>query len=415
MENTAPCPGYAKHALRLLRALGAIAGTLCCSLGAFAAQADLSHGGSAFARFLDVTNPYVFFNYAYDSNVLRLDDVTPAEGGRADEIGTLALGFNSDIESSRQLFRVNGEFDAVRYNNHDRYDHQGGRFAAIWHWTGTDALTGTAGYRFRRSLRDFANEFSSERDPNRPFDMRTENRVEGSADLILADNWKTGVRGDFADITFTETPGLNLRKTTAGASITYVSHAANELGFDLEGIHGNYVNNSGSDFNEYTVGPTLLWKFTIRTQMDASVGYTQRDYSAGQRFNYGGVTGHVTFTIADAGRGSLVAKGYREVSNLTDEIPDYAIVDGVSIEPGWTLSNSMTFRLHGSYEHRDFRNAGGVTARLDDVAQISGFLDWPIGRHIKLTAGLTTERRSSTRLYQDYEYLKQEIQITGLF
>ena len=75
----------------------------------------------------------------------------------------------------------------------------------------------------------------------------------------------------------------------------------------------------------------------------------------------------------------------------------------------------MTVRLHGSYEHRDFINGGGITARLDDVAQISGFLDWPIGRHFKLTGGITTERRSSTRLYQDYEYLKQEIQITGSF
>ena len=75
----------------------------------------------------------------------------------------------------------------------------------------------------------------------------------------------------------------------------------------------------------------------------------------------------------------------------------------------------MTVRLKGSYEHRDFRDASGSRARLDDVGALSGFLDWPLGRHCKLSAGVTTERRSSTRLYQDYEYLLQQIQVTGLF
>ena len=40
-------------------------------------------------------------------------------------------------------------------------------------------------------------------------------------------------------------------------------------------------------------------------------------------------------------------------------------------------------------------------------------MDWPIGNHIKITAGLTTERRSSNLLYQDYEYLQQQIEIVG--
>ncbi len=411
MVNSAPHSSFSKAALLVLRLLTVVAGALGGALPALAAQADLAHGGSTWARFLDVTNPYASLNYAYDSNVLRLDDVTPAVNGRADEYGTLALGFAADLVESRQQFKINGEFDAVRYNHHSDYDYRGGRFGAVWHWTESDTLTGTFGYRFRRSLRDFANELS----PNRPFDMRTENRVFATADWDLPDNWKTGFAADFADITFTATPALNLQKTIGGATLTYVSAAANELGVGLLATHGNYVNNPHSNFDEYTIAPTLKWVFTVRTQLTADAGYTKRNYSDAARPNYGGFTGHLNFTIADAGRGSLVARAYREVSNLTDEIPDYAVVDGVALEPAWTLSNAMTVRVHGSYEHRDFINAGGITARLDDVAQISGFLDWPIGRHFKLTGGITTERRSSTRLYQDYEYLKQEIQVTGSF
>jgi hypothetical protein len=409
------CLGHLNAASRVERHAAtvlALALALYCSLPAFGAQADLAHGDAGLAHFLDVTNPYVSLDYAYDSNVLRFDDITPAVNGRSDQYATLALGFNSDIQASRQRFRVIGEFDSRRYNNYSNYDYQGGNFAANWHWTESDTLTGTAGYRFRRSLRDFANELSPK---PRPYDLRTENQVFGSADMDLPQNWKGGVRGEFADITFSDTPSLNLQKSTVGASLAYVSSAGNELGMDLEGIHGNYVNNPDSNYDQYSIGPTLKWKFTVRTQLDAALGYTKRNYTGGARPDYGGATGHVALTIADAGRGSLTATAWRDVSNLTDEIPDYTVVDGVSLEPGWTLSNGITIRLRGSYEHRDFRDASGTTARLDDIGVVSGFLDWPIGRHIKLTGGITTERRSSTRLYQDYEYLLQQIQITGTF
>lgn len=415
MESS-PCPGNLNSASRVERhaaTLLALALALYAygSLPAFGAQADLAHGDQGLAHFLDVTNPYVSLDYANDSNVLRLDDITPAVDGRSDQYATLGLGFSADIEASRQRFKVDGEFDARRYNNHDDYDYNGGDFGAIWHWTGSDTLTGTVGYRFRRSLREFTNELSA----TRPFDLRTANHGFGSAELDLPGNWKGAVRGEFADITFSDTSSLDLQKSIVGTSATYVSSAGNELGVDLEGRHGNYVNNSGSDYDQYSIGPTLKWKFTVRTQLDASVGYTKRNYTDSVRPNFGGATGQVALTIADAGRGSLTASAWRELSNLTDEIPDYAVVDGVSLEPGWTLSNGITVRLRGSYEHRDFRDASGTTARLDDIGVVSGFLDWPIGRHVKLTGGITTERRSSTRLGQDYEYLLQQIQITGTF
>ncbi len=84
----------------------------------------------------------------------------------------------------------------------------------------------------------------------------------------------------------------------------------------------------------------------------------------------------------------------------------------MSLEPAWTLLDGMTLRLRGSYEHLDYR-APRARPALDDFGLVGGFRDWPLGRHFVFTAGLTTERRSSTRLYQDYEYPPQQIQITG--
>jgi hypothetical protein len=44
---------------------------------------------------------------------------------------------------------------------------------------------------------------------------------------------------------------------------------------------------------------------------------------------------------------------------------------------------------------------------------VSGFLDWPIGRHFKITGGISRGKRSSTRLYQDYEFFQQQFEIVG--
>ena len=85
----------------------------------------------------------------------------------------------------------------------------------------------------------------------------------------------------------------------------------------------------------------------------------------------------------------------------------------MSLQPAWTLSWGMTVHLKGSYEHRDFKDATGGSARLDDVGSLGGSLEWPVGRHFKLTLGATAEKRSSTRLLQAYQFLQSQIQIVG--
>ena len=296
--------GSAPLAVRYV-ALLAMALALCCNMPAQAAQVtDESHNGDLWTRLIDVTNPYASLQYAYDSNVLRLDDITPAIDGRSDQYLTLGLGFSSDIRRSQQRFVVSGEFAPVKYKTHTEYDYTGGRFAAAWHWTWSDNLTGTADYHFRRALRDFANELS----PKRYKDVYNSNRFAGSADMGLQGNWKVGARAEFSDISYETSKTLDLQRYKGGANLTYVSRADNELGFDLTVTHGNYVNRNAS-YDELTIGPALRWNFTVRTRLEADAGYTHRTGKNLVRPDYSGPTAHIKLTIADAGRGSLTAIG----------------------------------------------------------------------------------------------------------
>ena len=395
---------------------------LCCSNAGRADQlvepvkmADLSHGSGGWGHFFDVTNPYAAFEYNYDSNILRLDDRTPAIGSRSDEYSVVDVGFASNIKEGQQQFIIDGDYSPHSYQEHPELNYEGGSFASVWHWADSPALIGTLGYRFKRSLRDFANQLS----PSRVKDIRNDGRFLASADWDVKTNWIWGVRGEYADINFDATPSLDQHKTTVGTSLTYESTAGNELGLDLVNYHGAYPH-STIDYDEYDVGPTLKWKYTIRTELTATVAYSSRKYTGtggpfrAERPSYSGPVANFTLTIADAGRGSFKASLYQEVSNLTDEIPDYTIIDGVSLEPGWTLSNNMILQVRAAYEHRDFKAGTGSIARQDDVGTFTGVFMWPVGRHWKLTASTTTEKRSSTRYLQSYEYLLTQLQITGV-
>jgi len=376
---------------------------------AYCDNSDKSHGADSLGHFLDVTNPYVSAQYTNDSNVLRLDDIQPVEN-RADQYVTLAAGFDSDIRSGQQQYQLLGEFNSTNYSHHNELDYNGGKAAAVWHWTANPLTTGTLGYRFTRTLRNFENELA----PRRDIDVRTENRAFVSGDRDLPDNWKVGARADIADVSYNHSTDLDIRRTTGGLSLGYVSRAANTLGADFEYIDGSYKTVSTQDYKQYTLGPTLEWKFTVRTQLNGKIGYTARKNSTPARPDYSAVTGRFELTIADAGRGSLKATAWRELSTLGDEIAEYAVINGVSLEPAWTLSNGITVRLKGSYENRDFVVVTGPAPdRLDDVGVVSGYLDWPIGRHFKITGGISRGRRSSTRLYQDYEFFQQQLEIVG--
>ena len=252
MANS-PCSGGRRVVSRAARSAAVLAGlTVCIGWPAFADntditnkpavadKADKSHGADSWGHFLDVANPYASAEFANDSNIYRLDDIQtvneiiPPVPGRSDQRGdqyvTLAAGFDADIRSGQQQYGLLGEINTTRYDHHSEIDYDGGKAAAVWHWTANELLTGTAGYRFSRTLRNFSNQLA----PRRDIDVRTENRVFASADRDLPDNWKLGVRGDYADVAFSSTTSLDLHRATGGASLSYVSQRREHPGVRRE-------------------------------------------------------------------------------------------------------------------------------------------------------------------------------------
>ena len=384
----------------------AIAACICPS--AFGAT-DRYLEDEGFARFVDATNPYASIGYGYDSNIFRYDDEVRVEGGQSDQFLMANAGFDAEILVGQQRHELSGVISRTAFDTHDELDYTGAKATAIWHWSAAGAYTGTLGYKYRRTPRDFANQFSLDKEQ----DIRTEHQFLGSADIDLPGHWIIGGRAEASDISFSESEALDLQRTTLGATGTYVSAAGNEIGLDAEYVDGEYQEDRLGDFEEYTVGPFLEWKLTERTQLQARVGYTARDNLDSASEDYDGMTGRLALDFTDSGRSKFTASIYRDLSNLGDEIAEYAVVDGVRLEPSWQFANGLDLRLVGGYEKRDFKAQLPGEAREDDVVIAGAFAEWGISRHFRVSLGIDTERRSSTRELQDYDFNRIQLQLIG--
>lgn len=415
VSNTRPVPRAIHVAHRVRRGSALLS---ACIAGALSAPAHTQTTSEDVARVLDAFRPYASVGISYDSNIYRLDDDAPKIGDTlADEYVTLAVGFDARLERREQRFNINGELNHSLYNEHDELDHTGSRFNAIWHWYASEGTTGDLGFRHRRALRDFANQSTLERVD----EIRMENALFANGAFPVARNLRAGARAEFADISYGETERLDLQRSTVGASFGYVSAAGNWAGLDGEYIFGRYDNNSRADFDEYTVGPKVEWNFPGRTSAVATIGYTARDYDEATRVDYDGVTGRVDFKVEDDGRNGMEASIYRKLSNLDDEVADYAIVTGIRIEPRFKLRESFMLRLVAGYEQRDFDRdptlAPSVTNgdRTDDVFMAGAFVDWDVHRNVRLTFGADLQQRDSTRELQDYDFGRVQLKVTGHF
>jgi hypothetical protein len=370
------------------------------------------------ARVLDAFNPYLTLGLGYDSNIYRLDDDAPQIGdSMADQYATLAAGFDSRFERVQQRFDLNAEVSRSMFLEHDELDYTGSKVNAIWHWVASEAIRGDLGVRHRRALRDFSNQATFERDP----ELRMENAVFASGEFSLPAQLTAEARTDFADVSFSESDRLDLQRATVGGALGRATVSGNWVGLDAEYVQGTYDANPRSDFSEYSVGPRLEWRTGARTQVTAAAGYTSRTYDEAPGRDYDGATGRFEVEVADDGRNGLSLSVYRELSTLGDEIADYAIVDGIRVEPSFGVRENLDLRFVAGYERRDFERDPlddflpvPVDAdREDDVYTAGAFVDWDVHKNVRVSIGADMQRRDSTRALQDYDFARFEVRITG--
>jgi exopolysaccharide biosynthesis operon protein EpsL len=385
----------------------------------------LQAGASAadLARTLQKIHPYVATGMTWDTNLFRVEDNDQAKlllGTRSknDRYLTLETGFDTELAVSRQRFLLDGRIHRDKYNRFDELDYTGGDARALWKWVRGKLWSGDLGYKYRRSLRSFANQTVPKKD------IREEHRVFGKADRWLTDRWRAGVLGNWSEVDFDETDTLKRSRGEGGVGIDYVTQAGNSVGFQSTYTNADFDNARSNDYSQYQLGPRMDWRPTGKTRIQAKAGYTNRSFDdnsspRGQK-DYDGFTGRLTAIVSAAESRRIEASVYREISNLGDEISNYAVIHGVSLEPVWQVTGKIALRALGEYEQRDFKGDRGrstldLDQREDDVYTAGIWLDWRPYRIITASIGYQAGKRDSNRDFEEYNYESVEARLTAGF
>jgi len=412
-----------KH-FSILPAQGGFSRKLAIAAFSFASVSAVQAQESTAMRFVDALNPYVTASYLYDNNLFRLPDnlgdlgLPRPENGRSDQVARLEGGLDYRTRISQQEFLLKGFIYRNEYADYDDLDYTGGQGIGQWNWQAGRRTSGKLGFKYDKRLRNFENQLVPRKD------LREEKKTYLEVDQRLAANWILNLRGSLADISFSESSALDIDRNVYGAELIFKSRAGNELGFDAEYTDGDFQQDDEKNFNEWDVGPTLRWQATNLINISGKAGWSWRDNDDPARKDYDDFTARLNFVRKAGTDGNkITAKVYRQLSNLQDEIANFALIHGVSIEPYWQATSKIGMSFLASYEDRDFKGEGlrplppGVEldSRDDELYLARVEADYQFNKVFKFSIALEAGERTSNRDVEEYDYRNVQASVTAAF
>lgn len=405
-----PAYGHQRHSV-ISPALRAALAMLCLTAGNAHAQVDSQAppGEGSEGGWLDVIRtlePYAALAWSHDSNLLR----NPAGlGDESDQYLTLEAGLNSRLDVSRQRFLIDARVFRNSYDRFDQFDYTGGDGRLLWRWAAGRLWEGDLGYRYVRRLRDFGNELIATKD------ISDRHRIFGSARRWLTPRWRIGVNSAWSDISFSESARLDKNIYDYGAHVDYVSLSGNVAGLAADYAESRFSNRDDRDYEDLSFGPFLDWGLTAKTRILANAGYKSRTHDVLDERDFDGFVGRLAADWQATGKTTIRAAVWRDISNLDDEIANFAVVQGVSVEPVWNITAKTSLTALASYEQRDFQGGDDidfdVSERTDDVTAFGLGLNWQPRRRIGLSLDYRSETRDSNRRLREYDYDFFEVRV----
>jgi exopolysaccharide biosynthesis operon protein EpsL len=350
----------------------------------------------------------------YDDNLYRLpSDLDPqlAVGEnteREDFINRASLGTQIHWLLGRQTFDVNLRADDNRYRHNDMLDHVSGNGTAAWRWVFGHSWSGRIGAIYDRSLAAFANNRFLGKDmlTNTDYFLEVKNQ--------LTPRWNVTAAGHSSRIEHSASAREveNQRSEMGSFGITYETPQMNAYGASYRYTKAEFPDSDPSvsgfdrDYDETAPRVWLRYAFTEKTDIDAHIGYLERDYPNAEIGDFSGEFWRATLTWNPTAKISVAVAGWRELQAYIEAGSDYFESEGYSISPAWMPTNKWTFSLQ--YSHDDERFIGsnpvplGQPRRHDRVSTSTLAARYEPQEWLELGATYRYEQRSSNRDLLDY-------------
>lgn len=353
------------------------------------ALAEVSADESEFLTLVKSANPYAAIGYTNDSNLFR----TPS-GKEDDDIYSLEAGIDGDLEFGRQVIRYDANIISNNYSSFDQFDHTAGGARVIWRWAAGDLWDGRLGYAYNRRLRGLENQAIPRKD------MLDRNTVFADAQRWLTTDWRGSVGGRWVDLQSSKSPQLEREILSGRFAVEHVT-PKNTLGAELNLETSEYDIRGDRDYDEWSAGLYATADLTPKTRIEAQAGYVSRDTDDLPQRDFDEPIGNIDVTWKATPKTQIVASLFREVSNLSDDIAQFALITGGGLKPTWAITPKTRLEAYFEYEEREFQQG---SSREDDVELYGVALIWQFFQNGELTVGYEYGERDSTTNIEDYDY-----------
>lgn len=382
-----------------------LASLLCCAgVVGFAVVSPVS------AQLLDVS-PFATATVEHDSNLLRASgEDAAALGRRNDTITSLAVGLTAEFNPGLQAFRLTGLYRPVWYQHFEQFDHQAHELDARWDWEAGRRFDGNINLATERAIDDFANRST----PEAGFVRRQRVRALGGYNLSPRVRLEAEGRVDRRDGSGAADSNFDLREYGLVVGAFYRGVQLSRAGFSVSVSDGEFPNrapgtNLATEYQQTSLDGQLVWSPSPVSDLDLTIGYTQREQEPTSTRDFSGLTGRLEYRRSLSVKTNVSLLAYRRIYSAELQDANLTIDDGLRISLDWEWSYKT--RLRAALERREVEfEAGGALAasgsQLDDeIDLVTLEASWQALERLGLRLALEHDSRRSSDQARDYDAL----------
>lgn len=360
--------------------------------------------------------PYVSSSLKYDSNLLRLpENVTPQESvgknSKSDFIKQVRAGIDIDWKLSRQQLLLKTNLNQNWFTTFDELNYLGYSVLGQWNWELGKYLNGALGYSNKKSLGSF-NQING-----LIKNLQTEEHYFAEGNYEIFTDWHVGAGFHRSDLTYSDTIRQfgDRREDSFDFGLHYRNLLNNMLGFKVTVTDGSYPKRNFSSNSQldnaylrtaYEVEGA--WHYSIKTWIDAHVGYTEQDFDHLNTRNFSEVTSHANIYWQPSEKTGLLLGGWRNIAQAENLTSSFVLSRGVRLIPTWSVTPKIKLNMLLSYEKQDFLGdpgfvAGNTVTQQDQIAIFGLNFNYKPFANTEMTAVIKHEERDSNNPSRTYQ------------
>ena len=364
-------------------------------------------------------DPFVGYNFAYDSNLFRLPvyvtDLRTLPGigsdpSRSDEVNSVLGGVSAQwLPGNRQSIVLDLRADENRYVHNTDLNNLSSNDSLVWNWALGGVLSGQVGADYIRASAGFTN--------TGVYSLAIVSVSQGyaGARYQVGPHWGlfAGILGSKTNLSDAQPAYNDFHTQVVDLGADYALSASGNVGFDYRYTDARYPNavdlsnqSFAPDYKEDRARLLLNYAISDKTLLNGYAGYIRRTYPSTAIGNYSGEIWRVAFQWQTTDKTLLIARTWQALDADYTAETDYYRDRGFSLQPQWTATEKLTLSLIALRTTHDYFGSNPLVIefqeRKDTVTSAIANLVYTPTTAITVTLSGGHEKRESNSNRFDY-------------